>query len=190
MGAGRKPGWGEGLTKTIQVCVTPAQAEAFRTAGGPKWLRAELELRKLSDRRESFIDAARGAGIELGGLALQSFPVRSGPPAPAFADCAKSGTLRLSDLIEKNAGHTLFLFAPDEALNDAGIDAGDLLVVNAHPDQVRSLDLLEERLMLLETEAGDAIARRSPSSLAEDERILGLLQYIVKPANRDFARMD
>ena len=77
MGAGRKPGWGEGLTKTIQVCVTPAQAEAFRTAGGPKWLRAELELRKLSDRRESFIDAARGAGIELGGLALQSFPVRS-----------------------------------------------------------------------------------------------------------------
>ena len=36
--------------------------------------------------------------------------------------------------------------------------------------------------MLLETEAGDAIARRAPSSLAEDERILGLLQYIVKPA--------
>ena len=182
IGAGRKPGWGEGLTKTIQVCVTPAQAEAFKTAGGPKWLRAELELRKLSERRESFIKAAEGAGNELGGLALQSFPVRSGSPDAAFSDYGKAGTLRLNDLIEENAGHTLFLFAPDNALAEAGIDQGDLLVVNAHPDLLMRLDAREERLMLLETGAGDAIARRSPASVCTGERILGVLQYIVKPA--------
>lgn len=181
-GAGRKPGWGEGLTKTIQVCVTPAQAEAFKTAGGPKWLRAELELRKLSDRRESFIEAAEGAGIELGGLALQSFPVRSGSADPAFEASSESGTIRLIDLIGKRSSEVIFLFAPDESLTEAGIDRGDLLVVKSLSDADEDEEAREERLVLLETESGDAIARRSAHTVKHGERILGVLQYIVKPA--------
>lgn len=181
-GAGRKPGWGEGLTKTIQVCVTPAQAEAFKTAGGPKWLRAELELRKLCGRRESFIEAAEGAGIELGGLALQSFPVRSGMADPAFQTSSESGTIRLIDLIGKRSSEVIFLFAPDESLTEAGIDRGDLLVVKSLSDAAECEEAREERLVLLETESGDAIARRSASTMKDGERILGVLQYIVKPA--------
>ena len=53
-GAGRKPGWGECLSKTLQVCVTPSQEEIFRRLGGPKWLRAVLESQKEGEKNKLF----------------------------------------------------------------------------------------------------------------------------------------
>lgn len=133
-GAGRKPGSGLGLTAKLQICVTPTQAQTFKTIGGSRWLRRQLDREKelkAEQRGRSVLRLPLEAQFvkEPEDMCIvQMQTARRGRAASKEGVTYKS--VDLMDMLVPTPSTALILAAPDNGMKDAGIVKGDMLVVD------------------------------------------------------------
>lgn len=138
-GAGRK---GLGNTRRVTVCLTEELIPIFKEKGGAKWLRNELaQTNKSTDSVvfDSFLfppDVPTSLRVP-----LYQFGVQAGFPSPAESYVDKS--LDLNEYLVSNPAATLFVHVVGDSMNRAGMEDGDLLVVD------RSLQPKNEDIVIM-----------------------------------------
>lgn len=132
IGAGAKPIGEKTMEAKIQVRVSAEQYEVFKQQGGNHWFRSLLtnpsvannEMIDGYDRNEFLpIEIVRSASIPMG-----FSPVQAGFPSPA--EQYKDKGIDFNELLIDNEASTFVLRARGESMVEAGIDKGDLLVVD------------------------------------------------------------
>ena len=127
-GAGRKSILDKSMDQTINVRVSNEQKSIFIANGGARWLRDVLSQTRSPQQpiiTAPFIpiNTRRQASIP-----LADYSVQAGFPSPAEDYIDKS--IDFNELLIKNEPATFVLRAAGESMIDAGIDPGDLLVVD------------------------------------------------------------
>lgn len=124
--AGRKPLGDETLSSTIIARVTPEQKETFKANGGGQWLRCALT--NLKESRQSIPAWAQAVmPVHHAAVPLFEYSVQAGFPSPAES---YKETLDFNDLLIENAPATFVLRVSGQSMIDAGMCAGDLMVVD------------------------------------------------------------
>lgn len=129
-GAGRK---GLGSTKRVSVCLTDELVPIFKQLGGAKWLRCELERvaepARTLDTDEILVPAMNPTHLS---IPVYECGVQAGFPSPAESYVDKS--LDLNEYLVANPASTFFAYVTGDSMDLAGMDEGDLLVVDRSPE--------------------------------------------------------
>jgi len=125
-GAGRK---GLGSTKRVSVCLTDELVPVFKQLGGAKWLRCELERvaepARTLDTDQILVPAMNPTHLS---IPVYECGVQAGFPSPAESYVDKS--LDLNEYLVANPASTFFVYVTGDSMDLAGMDEGDLLVVD------------------------------------------------------------
>lgn len=122
-------------TRRISICLTEATYPEFKRRGGAVWLRQEL-LRK--PQKETFSDQELeevsddvcfpAADLKPLRIPVYEYGVQTGFPSPAESYIDRS--LDLNDFLIPNPAATFFVYVSGDSMNLAGMDDGDLLIVD------------------------------------------------------------
>jgi DNA polymerase V len=129
-GAGRK---GLGNTRRVSICLTDELVPVFKQLGGAKWLRCELE-RVAEPARTLCTDQILVPAMNPTHLSIPVYEcgVQAGFPSPAESYVDKS--LDLNEYLVSNPASTFFVYVTGDSMDLAGMDEGDLLVVDRSPE--------------------------------------------------------
>ena len=116
-GAGRK---GLGSTKRVSVCLTDELVPVFKQLGGAKW---------LLDTDQILVPAMNPTHLS---IPVYECGVQAGFPSPAESYVDKS--LDLNEYLVANPASTFFVYVTGDSMDLAGMDEGDLLVVDRSPE--------------------------------------------------------
>lgn len=129
-GAGRK---GLGNTKRVSICLTDELVPVFKQLGGAKWLRCELERvaepARTLDTDQILVPAMNPTHLS---IPVYECGVQAGFPSPAESYVDKS--LDLNEYLVSNPASTFFVYVTGDSMDLAGMDEGDLLVVDRSPE--------------------------------------------------------
>ena len=129
-GAGRK---GLGNTKRVSVCLTDELVPVFKQLGGARWLRCELERvaepARTLDTDQILVPAMNPTHLS---IPVYECGVQAGFPSPAESYVDKS--LDLNVYLVSNPASTFFVYVTGDSMDLAGMDEGDLLVVDRSPE--------------------------------------------------------
>lgn len=187
-GAGRKP-LSDSLEKTtrLSVCLTESQAKTFKAKGGAKWLRRQIEKSSLpAESLFPTLDPAKQSAP------LFSSYVQAGFPNVAESHIDKS--LDLNETLIKNASATFFVRVSGDSMNKAGMDDGDLLIVDrsmqAHNNDIVIMRIDDEftvkRLhkengsLYLSPESHNSIYKPIYPKQGEEWALIGVVTYTIK----------
>ncbi|WP_160796717.1 LexA family protein [Craterilacuibacter sinensis] len=121
-GAGRKPGSGRFLEHTV-VKRVPASLVPELDSWLAGFVQLQAENAALPPGALALAESLLPAAIP-----LMQDPVRAGFPSPAASYTQKR--LDFNDYLVSNAAATIAVYAAGNSMADAGIDDGDMLVVN------------------------------------------------------------
>ena len=127
---GSRPGAGRknlGLSERISVCLTKDLVPEFKRRGGAKWLREQLQTAPAQPfpTEEIFIPTDNPSKVE---IPVFEERVQAGFPSPA--ESYSNRTLDLNEHLIRNPAATFFVYANGDSMNLAGIDEGDMLIVD------------------------------------------------------------
>ena len=129
-GAGRK---GLGNTKRVSICLTDELVPVFKQLGGAKWLRCELECvaepARTLDTDQILVPAMNPTHLS---IPVYECGVQAGFPSPAESYIDRS--LDLNAFLVANPASTFFVYVTGDSMDLAGMDEGDLLVVDRSPE--------------------------------------------------------
>lgn len=189
-GAGRKS---IGNTRRVTVCLTEELLPIFKERGGAKWLRSELSrTEKKSDPAQFesfFLPAAEPASMR---LPLYQSGVQAGFPSPAESYVDKS--LDLNEYLVANPAATFFVHVVGDSMDRAGMEDGDLLVVDRSLDPkngdivIVSIDneftvkryMNDENGLRLLPESSNPIYKAIRPKEFEEWRFIGVVKFTIK----------
>ena len=132
-GAGRKPMCDKAMTETATVRLSVEQVTSFRALGGAIWFRDVLNQAMAADPKLASGVSKPDGLIPVKVKTHVKVPsgysaVQAGFPSPA--EQYQGESIDFNDLLITNAASTFVLKAKGESMIEAGIDEGDLLVVD------------------------------------------------------------
>lgn len=189
-GAGRK---GLGNTRRISVCLTDDLVPVFKDLGGAAWLRCELqrvaEPLRTVETEEWFYPPESPTHVR---IPVYEAGVQAGFPSPAESYVDRS--LDLNEYLVANPASTFFVYVTGDSMDLAGMDEGDLLVVDRSP-QPRNGDIVimsinneftvkrymkDENGLRLMPESSNPIYKPLRPKDCDEWRFIGVVKYTIK----------
>lgn len=191
-GAGRKPLPGKFVTSVV---ISDSLKDEFKRLGGSKWVRAQIE--RAIFERSSLPPEAMLPQLSSKACRLPLADSRVRTRFPFFAETHVGDRVDLNELIIDVPAATFYIRVKGDSMNLAGIDEGDLLVVD-HSKEAQSGDIVitdvnEEFTVnrLIKKDAAWILHPESSNPAYSDiipkERdvwnIVGVVTYIIKKAH-------
>ncbi len=180
-GAGRKPGPNAGKAKVTTVVLTSELIDKLHDLGGSKWIREQI----LNCHPSSKSVELSGSGI------FESVPNPTSESHLFIDLSANVHSLDISELLVQNPEKTFFCTVRDDSLNKAGIEKGDILIVEKNENPVSGSVVLVDAgnsltlRRLIRENGGQTLCREtegdenaSPDNVSD--AILGVVVYSIK----------
>lgn len=199
-GAGRKPLDAASPSVVFQVRISSALREAINDCGGSPWARKVLENAAVPKQTSIPIAAELPeTAIPLVIHSRMNLPlafagVQAGFPSPA--ESYQEDPVDLNDLLVSNEAATFLIYAKGDSMVDAGINHGDLLIVDRSLEgkpgdivimQINNADFTVKRLMrtpegtlYLHPENSSGLFKDIYPVSGEEWRQFGVVTHIVK----------
>lgn len=129
-GAGRKPLPGAYMTTII---LTEALRPKIKRLGGSKWIRHQIEIAEEPQTLNAQVKEIPPEAMLVSqpptnvSLPLADFGAQTGTPSPA--ESYLNGSIDLNSFVISDASNTFFVKVSGDSMDRAGVEQGDLLVV-------------------------------------------------------------
>ncbi len=187
-GSGRKP-IPNGVS--VNLLLTPEQKDTLKKVGGRQWLRGTLDSLRLNALpKEALLIEGEAEGAFR--IPFQDFSVQAGFPSPA--ESYAHDKVDLNKLLVDVPAATFLVKAAGDSMISAGIDDGDLLVLD-RSKQARHGDIVIMRInddftvkrlfnkdgvLKLEPSSPDPVFKDIYPNEDDEWAVVGVVTYVIK----------